>query len=466
MPTDSENSKWACEACVRGHRATRCDHFDRWMVRVKKPGRPLRDCPHVTVPCSCTDDKVIMMRIPKREQRGNCNCRVQRVFDPTSDDEGAQPSRRPPRIQDPLDPSRTVPYQNVQPIQQFPGQTDAQSIAFYQHIMSLSVSTRTANGQSVGAEPSHSLPLRDGLRTQQPIAEPSPSDQSTPAATPTAPTRRGQVPHQEQSHSVGQAYSPTTVQGVSSPSPVRPDSNVNSNHYSLSRPQDWDAAYHQPRTPASYSVIQPAMNGRSMPDPAHFERLGYPYPPPGDPYPIISAAVPSTEFNALTNSNNCQCGPGCTCVYCATHPYNDATRERVHDLNQIMTMDNYWAVNPVSPPPSRYGVAPTNGTNIEPVMGQGYPPLDEGPFPSAASEWTNAPIQGPELQPTFDEGASVDSGDYFNDFSPRTMRNSGYFTMEYPVNNNCTDATGMCQCGSDCRCSGCLTHQGHNGLPN
>ena len=56
------------EACVRGHRATRCDHFDRWMVRVKRPGRPLRECPHATAPCSCHDDKVIMMRIPKREQ--------------------------------------------------------------------------------------------------------------------------------------------------------------------------------------------------------------------------------------------------------------------------------------------------------------------------------------------------------------------------------------------------------------
>lgn len=52
------------EACVRGHRASRCDHFDRWMVRVKKPGRPLRDCPHATGPCTCSQEKATMMKIP------------------------------------------------------------------------------------------------------------------------------------------------------------------------------------------------------------------------------------------------------------------------------------------------------------------------------------------------------------------------------------------------------------------
>ena len=57
---------WLSEACVRGHRATRCDHFDRWMARVKKPGRPLRGCPHATGPCTCNGEWVIMMMVPER----------------------------------------------------------------------------------------------------------------------------------------------------------------------------------------------------------------------------------------------------------------------------------------------------------------------------------------------------------------------------------------------------------------
>ena len=58
--TDIESS----EPCVRGHRATRCDHFDRWMVRVKKPGRPLRECTHNRKNCECSKERVIMVQIP------------------------------------------------------------------------------------------------------------------------------------------------------------------------------------------------------------------------------------------------------------------------------------------------------------------------------------------------------------------------------------------------------------------
>ena len=68
IPEDVADSPFS-EACIRGHRATRCEHFDRWMVRVKKPGRPLRDCPHATGPCTCHGERVIMLRIPKSDQR-------------------------------------------------------------------------------------------------------------------------------------------------------------------------------------------------------------------------------------------------------------------------------------------------------------------------------------------------------------------------------------------------------------
>ena len=60
------------EACVRGHRATTCNHFDRWMVRVRRPGRPLPGCPHPRgVFCDCPKEKVIMMKIPIESQGQN-----------------------------------------------------------------------------------------------------------------------------------------------------------------------------------------------------------------------------------------------------------------------------------------------------------------------------------------------------------------------------------------------------------
>ena len=63
--TDIDSS----EPCVRGHRATRCDHFDRWMVRVKKPGRPLRECTHNRKNCECSKERVIMVQIPTGRHR-------------------------------------------------------------------------------------------------------------------------------------------------------------------------------------------------------------------------------------------------------------------------------------------------------------------------------------------------------------------------------------------------------------
>lgn len=34
------------EPCMRGHRSSKCNHTDRILVKVRKPGRPLSSCPH------------------------------------------------------------------------------------------------------------------------------------------------------------------------------------------------------------------------------------------------------------------------------------------------------------------------------------------------------------------------------------------------------------------------------------
>ncbi|PWW72618.1 hypothetical protein C7212DRAFT_359897 [Tuber magnatum] len=38
--------KFSCEPCMRGHRSSKCNHTDRILVKVRKPGRPLSSCPH------------------------------------------------------------------------------------------------------------------------------------------------------------------------------------------------------------------------------------------------------------------------------------------------------------------------------------------------------------------------------------------------------------------------------------
>jgi len=90
MPLDKNNDKWAwcvfktfpelisalvdlrfaysslidnSEPCIRGHRSTKCEHWDRFMVMVKSPGRPLSTCPHPKDGCQCSSKKVMMVSI-------------------------------------------------------------------------------------------------------------------------------------------------------------------------------------------------------------------------------------------------------------------------------------------------------------------------------------------------------------------------------------------------------------------
>lgn len=61
-----DGEKWACEACVRGHRVSSCHHSDRNLIHVNKKGRPVSQCPHCRglrksrtthAKCDCGDKK-------------------------------------------------------------------------------------------------------------------------------------------------------------------------------------------------------------------------------------------------------------------------------------------------------------------------------------------------------------------------------------------------------------------------
>ncbi|KAF2652794.1 hypothetical protein K491DRAFT_33219 [Lophiostoma macrostomum CBS 122681] len=56
--------------CIRGHRSSKCDHRDRVLLEVRKPGRPLSSCPHPSGSCSC-ERVVINYTIPKSSE---CAC--------------------------------------------------------------------------------------------------------------------------------------------------------------------------------------------------------------------------------------------------------------------------------------------------------------------------------------------------------------------------------------------------------
>lgn len=59
-----ESVKYACERCIRGHRASKCIHSDRPLVPVKKQGRPSTTCNHCK---TLREEKNI-------NPSGSCNC--------------------------------------------------------------------------------------------------------------------------------------------------------------------------------------------------------------------------------------------------------------------------------------------------------------------------------------------------------------------------------------------------------
>ncbi len=56
-------------ACIRGHRSSKCNHTDRLMIAVRKPGRPLSSCPHLPgARCGCSN---VLAALPRQP---NCGC--------------------------------------------------------------------------------------------------------------------------------------------------------------------------------------------------------------------------------------------------------------------------------------------------------------------------------------------------------------------------------------------------------
>ncbi|KAB8345903.1 hypothetical protein FH972_022958 [Carpinus fangiana] len=46
MVIQADGEKYACDACVRGHRVSSCTHKDRHLNHINKKGRPVSQCPH------------------------------------------------------------------------------------------------------------------------------------------------------------------------------------------------------------------------------------------------------------------------------------------------------------------------------------------------------------------------------------------------------------------------------------
>ncbi|ORX67384.1 copper-fist-domain-containing protein, partial [Linderina pennispora] len=59
-----EGKKYACQACIRGHRASSCNHTSRELIEIRPKGRPVSQCERCRlmrkthkahVKCECMD---------------------------------------------------------------------------------------------------------------------------------------------------------------------------------------------------------------------------------------------------------------------------------------------------------------------------------------------------------------------------------------------------------------------------
>lgn len=155
----------------------------------------------------------------------------------------------------------------------------------------------------------------------------------------------------------------------------------------------------------------------------------------------------------------CNCGPGCQCVYCSIHPYNEPTRERVRELASIIATDS--DSGPESRPQSQYGEQFIDSLGMYPVMQHDLLPQNGILVASSNMQET---LSQPTSQPDIFLGNMTKSAT--SPTVPTLSEDSDniFQTMEYPMRPWCNNESGTCMCGDDCDCLGCLTHSGHNGV--
>lgn len=220
------------------------------------------------------------------------------------------------------------------------------------------------------------------------------------------------------------------------------------------------------------NMVQPIPVHQSHPQtPTYIPPYPLPHPAMGFPYQNIPhnirfsqpamPAFPLSQPQGLSYTSTasegdsehvCHCGDSCQCLGCASHPFNNTTKQHVQEMGLIVGM-NGEEQNQHSP----YSTHATSTPLDYSLPGMNYN-LDTGAQPR-----TMRPYIGHAHSHHIGNGYPSHAS-----YAPdqHLMEPSQYYTLEYSVGmpNPCSNATGSCQCGNDCSCVGCLTHSGHNGF--
>ncbi|KAJ5682489.1 hypothetical protein N7462_005654 [Penicillium macrosclerotiorum] len=476
MPLDEEGAKWSCEPCIRGHRSSKCQHFDRLMMKVPKAGRPLAKCPHPKGTCSCQKTYAFMVRIPKGS---SCLCRpLYKVPAGANEPQSAQASmapisspsgkvqkagRRQSNIQ-------VAPENIVKAFENMPENLKFED-GVSQYLTNLPPYKPEQNGSSPTINHNNSFPpssLKEPISNTQPKNESSCCSQK-PSAPSVTPAGGGSCCSGKSSIS---ATPPPNSREQKSNEQI-PWNDMSYMNFSAQQISSWESP--MVSTQGSYLPSFEVPGAQVQP----FYMNGY--------TPNLSSVSYSNTMNelgisqssmtqfALNHSHNpsyaptnlggdacheCKCGDECQCLGCAAHPFNNTTRQHVQEMGVIMTFDgdesSSEAIANGFRPSHFQGNTPHTPLNLFTQHGHA---LDHG-----VSQTSYEPYSDPSSTMPSGYSSPIPAGHHLNQ---QLMHPSEYYTLEYPVGlpSACSNVTGSCQCGNDCSCVGCLTHSGHNGVP-
>ncbi|PWY94821.1 hypothetical protein BO94DRAFT_621274 [Aspergillus sclerotioniger CBS 115572] len=493
MPLDEEGAKWSCEPCIRGHRSSKCQHFDRMMMKVPKAGRPLAKCPHPKGTCSCQKLYAFMIRIPKGS---TCLCRpVYQVpanaaesVSTTPIPAAPMPSAAPNKIQKQVKRQiKTAPENLTKALSSIP--------EFGKQHLENGMPNRPPPyvAQKERLSDSYNTVNRDLNSSHETFDQASKgkiSQGSSCCSRKPKPPTPTPAPHIQRS-CCGKPKSPAgNIENVgnggpvfSSPDHFNPSDFENGDaKYMNSIPQvsTWqdfqaakqsqymqpfslfvsdtgffsvaDTVTHIPHTPMAFSHQQSYENYRLFQDSTT---------QPLSEYAQNAVPGPASTENEAEAAHDCSCGDGCQCLGCASHPFNNTTRQHVQEMGLLVSLNddeqnlerlNTRRGSPLQGQLSDFSSLQYPYSNFGHLIGDGAQPIA---MHSYAQQSTNSGH--------VNSGYSSPPPEYLGQ---QLMEPSEYYTLEYPVGlpSACADTTGSCQCGNDCTCVGCLTHSGHNGV--
>ena len=446
------------------------------MMRVKRPGRPVRNCQHVQQPCvACAPGSYMMVKIQMRKYDTIYTADIYVSNDATADGSCCcQPSARNPaelaRQAEQLAmmaQHQQSPYQAHHFPQTNSHSTDASPTKYSTPHSLHGFTGPMPNASCCNAQISTASLLESGFATRQLSGESLSSQlQSSSNIDSDMPRPNGKMISllHSTTHYSDQTDGNGVVNGNNNLSPLNGSAPGNSFANSLTETRDgYDhAQFHshdQGRERCDWIPSAFGDSFRLRPQPSVInsplvpEHLGSRKSMPFSTttYPQSSPAMDPVQFGQSTATNQhsrqnftslrqgealngpqpvfeqdprlCGCGPGCQCLYCSVHPYNTANQKLVEELTRTMEEDGVLYDPVLSRPQSQ------NASAMHPNASFGF------------SSIANHVISSQSMLP---EGISQDER---------------YSTLQYEIPGAC--ARNECQCGDGCQCADCTTHPHH-----